>query len=142
MEVKERSWKNILVERKFQIKFLSYFFLLFILTTLSLYTTTFLFFWNLKKKGLSVGIPEGHVYYQFLLNQKSDLDFLFIALAGFNLVLLVVVGFIISHRIAGPISKLKRFLQDPESQENFQLRENDFFKELGPLVNKLKDKFK
>jgi hypothetical protein len=142
MEVKERSWKNFLVERKFQLKFMGYFLLLFVLSTASLYTTTFLFFWNLKKKGLSVGIPEGHVYYQFLLNQKSDLDLLFIALAGLNLVLLFIVGFIISHRIAGPIAKLKKFLQDPHSEDNFKLRENDFFKELGPLASKFKDKIK
>src|SRR5688572_18823596 len=102
MSVKERSWTRILINGPFQFKLLSYFVVLFILTTISLYSTTYLFFWSMKNKGLNVGIPEGHIYYQFLLNQKHDLDMLFIGLAVFNLVLLLTVGFIVSHRIAGP----------------------------------------
>lgn len=140
MEIKERSWKNILINPTFQFKLLSYFVGLFVLTTASLYSTTYLFFWNMKDKGLNVGIPEGHVYYAFLINQKNDLDSLFIGLAIFNFCLLVLVGFIISHRIAGPIHKVKQFLNDPISIEKVEMRENDFFKELGPIVTKLKDK--
>jgi uncharacterized protein involved in cysteine biosynthesis len=140
MAVKERSWTSILINRPFQLKLLSYFVVLFVLTTISLYSTTFLFFWNMKNKGLSVGIPEGHVYYQFLNNQKHDLDLLFVGLAAFNLVLLLTVGFVVSHRIAGPIHKVKLFLKDPKSQEPVQMRQNDFFKELGPLVNEIKNK--
>ncbi len=142
MNVKERSWTSILINPAFQLKLLSYFITLFILTTASLYSTTYLFFWNMKQKGLKVGIPDGHVYYQFLQNQKHDLDLLFIGLAVFNFLLLLTVGFIISHRIAGPIHKIKSVLGSPEEHEKIQLRENDFFKELGPLVNEIKDKIK
>jgi hypothetical protein len=142
MTVKERSWTNIFINAPFQLKLLSYFIGLFLLTTLSLYSTTFLFFWNMKKKGMNVGIPEGHVYYQFLINQKHDLDLLFIGLAVVNFILLITIGFIISHRIAGPIHKIKLYLNDPKKHEAIQMRHNDFFKELGPIVNKLKDKMK
>ena len=141
MSVKERSLSNILINRPFQLKLMGYFILLFIITTACLYSTTFLFFWNMKNKGLNVGIPEGHVFYQFLMNQKHDLDMLFIGLASFNFVLLLTVGFIISHRIAGPIHKMKMHLQDPNlKSEPLQFRQNDFFKELGPIVNELKEK--
>lgn len=142
MSVKERSWTSILINSPFQFKLLSYFVGLFILTTATLYSTTYLFFWNMKNKGMSVGIPEGHVYYQFLLNQKHDLDLLFIGLAVLNFLLLVGVGFIVSHRIAGPIHKVKIFLQDPKNHDKVQMRQNDFFQELGPIVNELKDKIK
>lgn len=142
MNVQERSWLNILINPPFQLKLLSYFVGLFILTTGSLYSTTYLFFWNMKQKGLKVGIPDGHVYYQFLQNQKHDLDLLFMGLAAFNFILLLTIGFIISHRIAGPIHKIKSFLKSPETHDQIQLRENDFFKELGPLVNRLKDKIR
>ena len=139
---KERSWTSTLINPAFQLKLLSYFIALFILTTVSLYSTTFLFFWNLKEKGLRVGIPEGHVYYQFLQNQKHDLDLLFIGLTLVNFLILITVGFIVSHRIAGPIHKIKAFLRDPMEHDKVQLRENDFFKELAPLVNDLQDKIK
>lgn len=140
--VKERSWTSILINRNFQLKLMGYFVGLFVVTTITLYSTTFLFFWNMKQKGLKVGIPEGHVYYDFLLNQKQDLDLLFIGLAVLNFLLLLVTGFIVSHRIAGPIHKIKQVLQNPNSVDKVQLRQNDFFQELGPIVNEVKEKIK
>ncbi|MFP5386439.1 MAG: hypothetical protein ACLGHN_10195 [Bacteriovoracia bacterium] len=139
MTTKERTFKNILINPSFQLKLLSYFIIMFLVSTLSLYSTTYLFFWNMKQKGLKVGIPDGHVYYQFLQNQKHDLDLLFIGLAAINFFLLLFVGFIISHRIAGPLYKIKQFLENPDKEEKVTLREKDFFKELEPLLNELKE---
>lgn len=139
-EPKPRQLKNLLINPRFQFKFLSYFVTLFFISTLSLYTTTFLFFWRMKEKALNVGIPDGHVFFQFLMNQKRDLDLLFVGLAVFNFLLLIGMGFIISHRIAGPIFKLKNQLaQISDDTDEFKLRESDFFQELEPLVKKLKD---
>ena len=138
-----RQLKNILIDPKFQLKLMSYFVALFFLTTVTLYSTTFLFFYRLKEKALSVGIPDGHIFFKFLGNQKYDLDTLFIGLAAFNFFLLIGVGFIISHRIAGPIYKLKKQLtQDIDDSHDFKLREADFFQELEPLVQSLKEKLK
>jgi hypothetical protein len=138
-----RQLKNILINPKFQFKLMSYFVGLFFLTTICLYSTTFLFFWKLKQKALDVGIPDGHVFYRFLINQKNDLDNLFIGLAILNFFLLLGVGFLLSHRIAGPIFKLKNQLSKIETDSSdFKLRESDFFQELEPLVKNLKDKIK
>ncbi len=141
VEPTPRQLKNLLINPRFQLKLLSYFVVLFFVTTACLYSTTFLFFFRMKDKAMKVGIPEGHVFYDFLQTQKYDLDTLFISLVVFNFLLLLGVGFIISHRIAGPIHKLKNQLStiSPESDE-FKLRENDFFHELEPLVKTLKDK--
>lgn len=138
-----RQVKNIIIDGKFQFKLLSYFVGLFFLTTICLYSTTFLFFWRLKSKALNVGIPENHVFFKFLENQKYDLDMLFIGLAILNFIILITVGFIISHRVAGPIYKLKKYLQSMNSEsENFKLRSTDFFKELEPIMNEFKNKLK
>jgi hypothetical protein len=97
----------------------------------------------MKQKAHNVGIPDGHVFYRFLNNQKSGLDHLFIGLAIFNFLLLVGVGFIISHRIAGPIHKMRSYLLQMDSnQEDFKLRESDFFPELSAMVKMLKEKSK
>lgn len=138
-----RKLKNLLINPRFQLKLMSYFAALFLISTVSLYSTTFLFFWRLKEKALKVGIPDGHIFFRFLQNQKSDLDSLFIGLALFNLMLLLGVGFILSHRIAGPIHKLKMHLSKlPAPAADFKLRETDFFQELEPLVNDLEGKIK
>ena len=141
MSIKERSLNKIWINGPFQLKLIGYFVGLFILSTACLYSTTYLFFWNMKNKGLKVGIPEGHIFHQFLEAQKHDLDMLFIGLAAANFVLLLIVTLIISHRIAGPIYKMKQHLQDPSlKDEPFKFRQNDFFRELEPIINELKDK--
>jgi hypothetical protein len=142
-ETTPRQFKNLFINPKFQLKLLGYFVALFFLTTISLYSTTFLFFYRMKEKALNVGIPDGHIFFKFLGNQKHDLDALFVGLAAFNFLLLIGVGFIISHRIAGPIFKLKKQLgQSGSDSEDFKLRQTDFFQELEPLVKALKEKTK
>jgi hypothetical protein len=134
-----RRIKNILINPKFQLKLMSYFSILFVLTTLSLYSTTLLFFWKMQQKAHSVGIPDEHVFYRFLSNQKSEFDSLFLGLAIFNFLLLIGTGFLVSHRIAGPIHKLKEYLsKDQAESSEFKLRDSDFFKELEPIVKNLK----
>ena len=97
----------------------------------------------MKENALNVSIPDGHIFFKFLSNQKHDLDSLFVGLAAVNFLLLIGVGFIISHRIAGPIFKLKKQLGASGSDsEDFKLRQTDFFQELEPLVKALKEKTK
>jgi hypothetical protein len=140
-EFRPRKLKNILINPAFQLKFLSYFVFLFITSTITLYSTGLIFFWKMKQKALHVGIPEDHVFFRFLSNQKIEFDSLFIGLAILNFLLLIGTGFLISHRIAGPIHKIKVFLEQKGSEEaEFKLRDNDFFKELEPIVKNKKSK--
>ncbi len=141
MSTTTRSLKNIFINPKFQIRFVGYFLGLFIVMTLSLYSTTFLFFWKLRHKALSVGIKEDHIFHQFLSNQKTEMDSLFVVLTIFNFLLLLIFSLLISHRIAGPLKKLTGHLQSPD-HENFSLRKNDFFQDLVPLINEVKKKLK
>lgn len=143
MPAHERKLQNLLIERRLQLRLLSYFIGLFLITTATLYSTIFIFFWKLKRKGLDVGIPDGHVFYKFLAGQKHDMDLLFLGLAAFNLVLLISVGFLISHRLAGPYHKLKLHLASlaPDSPD-LKLREKDFFQDSSPIVNGLRDRLK
>jgi hypothetical protein len=139
---KERTWTNFLIHKPFQLKVIGCLGALFMFSTLCLYSATYLFFWNLKSKGLKVGIPEGHHFYQFLLEQKHSIDIFFLCLAVFNFILLLSAAVIITHRIAGPINKVKQLLENPESDEDFHLRESDFFQELSPIVKKFKERNK
>jgi len=138
---KDRSLKNIIVDKNFQLRFMGYFFSLFLLTTASIYAAIFLFFWNFKKKALNVGIPDDHVFFKYLANQKHDMDLMFIGLLAFNLILLLGLGFWISHRIAGPIRKLRLHLETlTAASPDIKLREKDFFKELATGINHLRNK--
>jgi hypothetical protein len=136
-----RKFKNMLINPRFQLKFLGWFMGLFLFITTTLYSTTFLFYYRLKEKALNVGIPNGHIFFKFLGDQKQDLDQLFIGLCVINFFIFIGVTFFVSHRIAGPIFKLKKMLlEDNPDSEDFKLRETDFFQELAPLIKTLKDK--
>jgi hypothetical protein len=140
----QRKLRNYLIEPEFQLRLISYFAGLFAFTTISLYSTVFIFFWRLRQKALNVGIPEGHIFFQFVGNEKRDLDLTFALLALVNLIVLVGVGVVVSHRIAGPLHKLKNYLTQVISSEgpDFKLRKNDFLRDLEPVVNKLKTRIK
>ena len=140
---KIRYLKNYILDAHFQGKLLSYFVGLFMITSASLYSVSYLFFWRIKDKAMKIGIPENHVFYRFIDGQKADLDLLFVALVVFNLFLLVGAGIVISHRIAGPIYRFNQYLKTlgPDSQ-TLTLRKSDFFKDLQSTINTLKDKMK
>lgn len=136
-----RKLRNYLIDPDFQLKFLSYFFGLFVFTSASFYSIIFLFFWRLRSKALNLGIPENHAFFKFLGNLKYDLDVLFIILAIFNFFALVYIGFVISHRVAGPLYKIKRYLSNlSRESETFTLRKKDFFKDIEPIINNLRDR--
>lgn len=138
-----RKPSNLLILPGFQFKLLGYFVALFLLTSASLYSASYLFFHRLNQKALSVGIPEGHVFFKFIANQKHDLDMLFIGLAIVNLILLIATVIVLSHRIAGPFLKLKKHLHSIHREsDNFKLRESDFFQDLEGTVDSLRDKLK
>ena len=138
-----RKIKNLLIEPNFQIQLMSYFVGLFIFAVASLYFVNFYFFWTLKEKATAVGIPLQHVFFTYLNDQKRVLDTLFFILAFFNLLVLAVVGFFVSHRIAGPYYKIKKHLQGLNSESpDLRLRKNDFLKEIEPIVNDLKGRMK
>ena len=127
----------------FQIRFLAYFVGLFVISSLCFYSAIYLFFYNLKEKALAIGVPKGHVFFLYIDNQQYDLNQFLIYLVIINFLLLIIVGMVISHRVAGPLYKLKKFLSNMTSDsDDFKLRNNDYFRELEPVVNNLKNKIK
>jgi hypothetical protein len=138
-----RKIKNILIEPGLQLRLLSYFVALFALTIITLYLVNYYFFATLKGKALAVGIPLEHVFFSYLNDQKSALDRLFFFLAFLNFIFLSAVGFIVSHRVAGPFYKLKRHLRElgPNSPD-LKLRNRDLLKDIEPIVNDLRDRLK
>lgn len=139
----QRKLRNIFVNPKLQSKILFYFIGLYILSTASLYSANYFFVWRLNQKALNVGIPEGHVFFKFMSAQKHDMDMMFMTIALINLLLLLVVATWVSHRIAGPLNKIKKHLSSLDKESDIlRLRDNDFLKDMEPTINSLKDKVK
>jgi len=56
--------------------------------------------------------------------------------------LIFIFGIILSHHFYGPIYKLNKYINEGSWNNSFTLRENDQFKELESLVDRIKNDFK
>ena len=106
----------------------------FLVVTFQVYRS----FHELRKLGLASGIPLHHSYFKFLDYQQNSLyTYLAIGLlfASFSSWIFTLI---FSHRLAGPIVRLKGFFQKISETGEFQqlnFRKGDFFCDLPPIVN-------
>lgn len=97
-------------------------------------------FSELKRMGASAHIPNGHAYFKFLDWEASHLySYLSTALV----ISFVVQGLLtlsISHRLAGPIVRLrnyfKRIVREGTPNDRIKFRKKDFFSDLPEIINK------
>lgn len=132
--------KSKLIDKKFQISFIAYATLIVIVTAIVFLVASSYFFSELISLGVQNGLNKNDPYFKFIEFQKSKYLFIsFISILGIaSFVGLWAYG--ISHKIAGPIHRLKNDLNRKINGEdvNFSFRENDYFSEIPELMNKLK----
>jgi hypothetical protein len=136
---KSRKTINILIYPKFQL-------ILILVNTLTLFITVSfvgLQSWRslayLRQLGVSVDLPTNHTYFKFIDMQSGHLWInliLAFALAAF---VSSTICLYISHRMAGPIVRLKNYLdtvtETKKVTEELQFRKNDFFSDLPQALN-------
>jgi hypothetical protein len=129
--------KTILIDPRFQLKFIYFNCLVALAVGLSIYAANFFFIYRMKKIGEQSGLAADSVFYK-LIDQQGD--FLRTALMISLIVALTIIavfGLSMSHKIAGPIHNLKKNLRDRIEQGKyrpFQVRKNDFFQDLAELM--------
>lgn len=132
--------KKYLLNPGFQLKLLGYFFALSIGTLTIFYGAVLFFFWKFHNMGVNLGLPENHVFFKFLGQQKSQMNYIFIATSLISSISLIFGGLVLSHKIAGPIHRLCDFINkkiNGEKIDQLKFREGDFFPELEEHVNKV-----
>ena len=95
-------------------------------------------FWRMGQIGKGIGLQEGHIFYIMLAEQRLGADLLFAFLAVLSLVIVITFGIELSHRIAGPIHRLKKeFFELSRGREvrELKFRDKDFFPELADAYN-------
>lgn len=127
-----------LINPKFQISFLIYTVSIATLTAAIFYGAVYYFFWKFRAMGAAVGLPANHVFYQFLNEQQTSMNWCWLGVSVLSIVTLTVTGLLLSHRVAGPLFHLHRHMKrvaNGESQSEVQFREKDFFPELADAYN-------
>ncbi len=128
-----------LINKSFQIKFIIYTLLIAIFTIATFYGMLYFFFEESVQLGIKAGFPDGHVYYRFVEDNRSDMNVYFVTASIVVFLVITVTGVFFSHRIAGPIYRMNLYLRSisPESlASTINFRKLDFFQDLAISYNK------
>ena len=136
---KQRKIKNFLIYPKFQLVLIGVNSLFMVLAFVFAYIGVSSGFDTLRQVGVDAKVSSTHPFFNYIdLQQAFILKYLAIALAA-ALVITMIFSLVFSHRVVGPITKLKNDLKRVADGEDltFKFRKNDFFKELPELINKI-----
>ncbi len=136
---KNRKFKNYLIYPQFQWNFI------LLIMGISLVAPVIMLVFQLNlfrtqiQSGQMMNLPETHPYFVFYnLFQNQSLLIFAIAVA-ISFVISFLLGLVLSHRVAGPIIKLKKHFdlvaEDEKNDGPVVFRENDYFKEVAESYN-------
>lgn len=131
--------KVFLINPRLQYSFLGFSLLMSLISIAVFYLATLYLFWNFEQTGYSVGIPEGHIFFRFIADQRSLMNTILLVAAPIITFTTCYLGIKLSHRVAGPIYRMTKHLEQlSESGEvrEVKFREKDYFLELENEFNK------
>lgn len=137
--MKTNDRKKFLINPRFQISVIKQMVALTCVVLAIFYGANSYHFWSLKQQGLKIGLNPGHVFFKFVAEQRATMDLFFLVTSLLTLIAIVGFGMLLSHRVAGPLHRLKRYLDEcvanDESLPLLKFRENDYFPEVADAVN-------
>lgn len=131
--------KVFLINPRLQYSFLGFSLLMSLVSIAVFYLATLYLFWNFEQTGYSVGIPEGHIFFRFISDQRSLMNTILLIAAPVITLITCYIGIKLSHRVAGPIYNMTKHLEKLNKTgeiKEVKFRENDYFSELESEFNK------
>ena len=136
--------KIYLINPRFQWRFIGFMAAVSLLAIAILFLSNILFFRNMHAEALSVGLAPDNPYFDFLAEQQSSLSIVYFGVSAVAFVVMMGLGILYSHRIAGPLHNLNnRMKQIAEGGEPtpVRFRRKDQFGELAESFNAVLAKF-
>ena len=133
-----------LINPTFQLRFVGLMIGIAGMAAFALYLSNALFMAKIVGIGNSLGLPADHPFWRFINEQKLVLNSVFLLTAAGVSILIVVLGLIISHRIAGPIYRMQSHLDDlarTGEVKELNFREKDYFPEMADSINRVMRRF-
>lgn len=130
--------KKIIINPKLQYSFLFFSLLLAFISISVFYFSSLYFFWKFEQTGYSVGIPEGHIFYRFISEQRSLMNLILLVTIPIISIITCLIGIKMSHRVSGPIYQLIKHLEEITTTNEFKevrFRQEDYFMELQQAFN-------
>jgi hypothetical protein len=110
------------------------------ITVTALWFAKWMFLKQYTQLAVTLNLPQGHPYFGFLATQSEALNWIMASVGGVGLLATSLWGIVLSHRIAGPILRLTRELEQMKTQGKLHpvnTREGDCFPELYHSFNQL-----
>ena len=135
--------KVYLINPRFQWRFIGFMAVVSLLAISILFVSNVLFFRNMTQEALAAGLAPDNPYFDFLQEQKSALLLVYFGVSAVAFVLMMVLGALYSHRIAGPLYRLNkhmRAISEGAEPAPVSFRRRDQFQELVESFNKMIDR--
>lgn len=135
--------KIYLINPEFQWRFMGYVILTVVFSISIMFISNYLFFESFIAKGEALGLPENHAFFVLIKEQREIMTTIFVFVSVFISFVIGLWGMFFSHRIAGPLYRLRRYFTDAselrkEGQSKLKpifFRQNDFFLEVPDSIN-------
>jgi methyl-accepting chemotaxis protein len=137
--------KIYLINPRFQWRFIAFMAVVSLLAISILFVSNVLFFRNMKQEALAVGLAPDNPYFDFLEEQRSALSMVYFGVSAVAFAVMMGLGIVYSHRIAGPLHKLSNRMKeiaDGAEPTPVSFRRNDQFQELTGSFNAMIAKLK
>jgi len=133
--------RNYLINPEFQLRFMAYISIAVLAGLSVLYLSNLWYFDLLLDQGYELGLDPTHPYYVFIDDQRTLLHRTYASVSAIVFVLLMTFGLFLSHRIAGPVYRLKLQMQEIVAKNGdvrpVHLRSKDFFPEVADEMNEM-----
>ncbi len=137
MKLNRRVW---FINPRFQFKLIGYFSFVMLINFLLVKLFALMAFDSFYKMCKEAGLdPEGKIV-QFINMQQGLLEDYISASFFFTLLFTIIGGYVISHRVAGPIWRINKVVKDSIKSGDFKtvhIRKNDYFHDLKETINDL-----
>lgn len=130
--------RRLLVDPKLQSELISSFLLVFVPATAVFWAITWGVLLEVEGIGQAMGMPADHPYFERIGQLRSAATAATLVTLAGVVALVVYGGLVRTRRIAGPILAIRRQLERAargESETRIQLREGDYFTDLGQCLN-------
>lgn len=135
-----RLLKSYLIDKPFQLRFVLYCLgFNFVLSGLFVYSA-YRFFRQFEMMGRSAGFPPDHSFFNFIQRQELHLYTNMLWSLLFVTIVALIFGVIQSHKIAGPLYRLKLELKKMTTNKklsNISFRQKDYFQDIPEEFNKM-----
>ena len=130
--------KIYLINPRFQWRFIGFMAVVSLLAISILFVSNVLFFRNMTQDALAAGLTPDNPFFDFLKEQKSALSMVYFGVSGVVFVLMMGLGVLYSHRIAGPFYRLNSHMTKiahGAEPTPVKFRQRDQFQELAASFN-------